>query len=70
MEFDRAAFEKEILSWGDRCGFVMPDRTRTLFERLLNDAIEKAEALNEKTPYAILMALIIEQQRVLSLWGK
>lgn len=66
MEFDRAAFEKEILAWQDRYGFVMPDRTRGLFERLLDDAIEKAE---EKTRYAVMMALIIEQQRVLSFWS-
>jgi len=70
MEFDRATLEKEIYSWGDRCGFVMSDRARNLFERLLNDAMQKAEALNEKTPYAVMMALIIEQQRVLSRWSK
>jgi hypothetical protein len=70
MEFDRAALEKEICSWGDRCGFVMPDRTQALFERLFDDAIRKVQSMNEKTSYAVMMALIIEQQRLLSLWSK
>lgn len=69
MEIDLKTLEKEISVWFVKYDYSMSDDSRGLFDSMLGKAILSAKGLTEQCydpSYAVLMALIVAQQKALS----
>ena len=66
----RTKIEKELKAWCDKYEWHGSDMFRDMLAGVVEDAIRTAERLNEQSDYAVIMALVVEQQKTISRLSK